>query len=149
MANVPGLDAWIATDGGAAFVWGATDCCLFVADWVAARSGRDPAAAWRGSYRSLRQAHRLLKRRGGIVAAVSLEMDRLGFERTSDPLPGDVAIVTVPSGFRSGRIHYSDVAAIRVGRLWAVKGHRGMAGGDFPVRVAWALNLEDDPHDAR
>lgn len=32
------------------FVWGTNDCALFAADWVAALTGEDPAAWFRGRY---------------------------------------------------------------------------------------------------
>lgn len=141
--NVPNLDDHIAVGGGRPFVWGVNDCSLFAADWVRSRTGLDPASDWRGAYTTMRTAHRLLADRGGLLAVISNAMDGLGFARTDDPLSGDVGVVTVPTAIRRGKIVTSDVAAIRVGRLWAVKARRGMAAGEFPCLAAWSISSED------
>lgn len=145
MINVPGLADHVGGEGARPFEWGRRDCCLFVADWVRLATGLDPAASWRGRYGSLREALRLTKGRGGFVEAISAEMDRLGFARTADPLPGDVGLVRAPVGIRDGRLVQQVVGAIRTGRLWSVKARRGVGGADFPLVVAWSLPLGGRP----
>jgi outer membrane protein assembly factor BamA len=49
------------------FAWGANDCCLFAADWVARATGRDPAAHYRGTYSSGIGAQRIIDKAGGIL----------------------------------------------------------------------------------
>ena len=142
MSNLSLLDAHVSDEGARPFIWGRRDCCLFVADWVRLATGLDPAAHWRGTYADQRSARRRLADRGGFEGAVAAEMDRLGFRRTEDPLTGDVAIVKVLVCVRRGRILEREVGAIRIGRLWAVKGRHGVAGGRFPVVAAWAIEPE-------
>jgi hypothetical protein len=144
MFNVPGLDAYVGDEGARPFVWGRRDCILFAAGWVQARTGRDPAAAWRGRYDTGFRAHHLLAQAGGITAAISREMAALGFALTSDPLPGDVGLVSVPTAVRGDRVRTETGGAIRVGRLWAVKGRRGLAGADFPCLAAWSIDPRED-----
>jgi hypothetical protein len=132
------LAAHVRALGFRPFVWGETDCCLFVADWVREVTGIDPAAEWRGCYWSLRTARRLCRHHGGIVAAICREMDAL-FSRTDDPLPGDVGIVRAPVGVRDGRLVQQEVGAIRTGDLWTVKGRTGVGGADFPLVAAWRI----------
>ncbi len=76
------------------FSWGRHDCCLFAADWVREATGADPAADWRGRYRSASGARRILRQHfDGDVAAVATAV--LG-EPLASPLlaqRGDVALV--------------------------------------------------------
>lgn len=44
------------------FSWGEADCCLFVCDCILAMTGHDPAAPFRGRYRTALGAHRALLR---------------------------------------------------------------------------------------
>lgn len=46
------------------FAWGRHDCCMFMADVVAATTGNDPAAAFRHRYSTELGAKRALKRYG-------------------------------------------------------------------------------------
>jgi hypothetical protein len=52
------------------FAWGEHDCVLFAADAVKAQTGVDRLAAYRGRWKTARGAARLLKRLGGMAAAV-------------------------------------------------------------------------------
>lgn len=139
MIDLPGLRTHIAEAGAAAMVWGVNDCCLFVADWVRIATALDPAVEWRGGYVDRRGAMRLLRRRGGLLAVVSAALDDLGLPRTDDPLTGDVGVVTATIAVRRGRTIVSPVAAIRIGRLWAVKGAAGMVGADLETIAAWRI----------
>ena len=47
------------------FVWGEHDCCLFACDCVAAMTGVDPAARFRGGYGDAAGARQALRRYGG------------------------------------------------------------------------------------
>lgn len=140
--NLPPLADWLAREGARPVVWGINDCCLFVADWVAAVTGRDPGAAWRGTYRGERAAHRILSRGGGLLAVVAPSFDGVGLARTTDPLTGDIGVVVAPVAFRHGRLVERPVAAVRVGRLWAVKSQSGVAAGEFATLAAWRVTPE-------
>lgn len=63
------FDALVQARMRTPFAWGVHDCCLFAADCVQARTGRDPAADLRGAYRSERGALRVLARIGGLAGA--------------------------------------------------------------------------------
>lgn len=54
------------------FAWGSNDCCLFAADAVAAETGADPAAPYRGTYDDERGAMRLVRSLGGLAAIATL-----------------------------------------------------------------------------
>jgi hypothetical protein len=50
------------------FAWGAHDCALFAADCVQSMTGRDPAGAYRGRYRTALGVARLLRQRNSDLA---------------------------------------------------------------------------------
>lgn len=54
-----------------------------------------------------------------------------GFNLTSQPQPGDVAVVRTPVG--------QIVAGIRVGPGWAMKTERGIGVAEVPMLCAWSL----------
>ena len=143
--NIIGLDDYLETVGSRPVRWGTLDCCMFVADWVEGSTGVDPARDWRGLYASEREAHRLIKRRGGFVAAIGDEMDRHGFARTDDPMSGDVGIAEVPVAVRRGVPVIRPVGAIRFGRLWVVKSLLGLAAEAFPTVAAWRIDRSEPP----
>ena len=49
---------------GHRFSWGSFDCALFASDWVLLATGHDPAAGFRGRYRTANGARRQLRRLG-------------------------------------------------------------------------------------
>ena len=53
------------------FVWGQHDCCLFAADVVMELTGIDHAADLRGTYSTMTEAARVIKRNGGIRSIVT------------------------------------------------------------------------------
>lgn len=55
----------------AEFRWGEMDCCLFVADVLRARHGKDYAERWRGSYSTEFGARRLVAKHGGLEGLAS------------------------------------------------------------------------------
>lgn len=66
------LDALIAAARDRPFAWGAFDCTLFAADGIAAVTGTDPAAAWRGTYTDETGAGSLLQEQGGLITLADL-----------------------------------------------------------------------------
>lgn len=54
------LRQFLDTRRAAAFRPGLRDCAMFAADWIAELTGVDPAAKWRGQYRSLDEGRALL-----------------------------------------------------------------------------------------
>jgi hypothetical protein len=101
------------------FQWGAHDCATFLADWVCARSGIDPAARTRGTYETEDGARRHFDGFGGLARAVGREMKAAGFRLVRDPRPGDVGVIHVPGEL---------VCAVWTGRRWVFRRESGIAG---------------------
>jgi hypothetical protein len=78
----------------APFAWGSQDCCLFAADAVVAVTGGDPAAAWRGKYRTEAGAERLLGALG-LEGTVAQALADFGLQECPPAFAqrGDLAIV--------------------------------------------------------
>lgn len=112
------------------FVWGECDCCLWAGDWVALRTGRDPALTLRGAYGSREGAALVSGREGGLVELLTSLASRVGLVETIDPQPEDVGIV-------DGGI--APVLAIKVREGWAVKAPVGVSVSDFPLIKAWSV----------
>ncbi len=53
------------------FSWGSNDCVLFAADGIKAITGKDLAEKFRGKYRSLSGALKILKAEGGTLAGLA------------------------------------------------------------------------------
>ena len=86
------LTAYLSRVAREGFAWGRHDCALFAAGAVEAVTGIDPAAAWRGRYRTLAGGLRLMRKAG--------HADHLAAARALYPevpacraLPGDLVIV--------------------------------------------------------
>ena len=76
------LAGFLDLEAAAAFDWGTRDCWLLPADWIRRRTGRDPAAAWRGRYRTAGGARRLIVRGGGPVAFADAGLVACGWARS-------------------------------------------------------------------
>lgn len=92
------------------FSWGEFDCCLFAADSAMAVCGVDPAAQYRGRYRTETGAKRLLKKIHGSLDAA---WDAC-FERVNPAFiqRGDVAMYDGANG--------RGVAVFWAGEFWSV-----------------------------
>lgn len=90
------LAAYLAGCEGAAFIWGKMDCALFAAGAVLAMTDFDPAAAFRGRYRSVAGSVRALRVHGaGTLEATidSMFPERpIGFARRGDLVLHDGAV---------------------------------------------------------
>lgn len=125
------LEQFLETMAATPFVDGKADCALTIADWVmVARGCPDPAHDLRGQYSTALGRERLLKRRGGLKAVMTVCAERAGLEPTRRPKRGDVGIVAM-SGQR--------LAAICLGKSWAAKGQGVVV--EVPTRViqAWSV----------
>lgn len=90
------LAAYLAVEAGTPFVPGTSDCALFAAGAVAAMTGSDPAARWRGRYSTARGGLRVLRREGyadAVAVAAALLRRRAEGERA---VPGDVCALETP-----------------------------------------------------
>ena len=88
------------------FNWGSSDCILSIADIVQVRFGYDPAAPYRGRYRTMRGALRVTKPDGGFAGAVIGAALRHGWLAipASEARDGDVGLVRCEKGLRIGVI---------------------------------------------
>lgn len=75
------------------FEWGKNDCCLFAANWVALATGHDPAATYRGSYRSALGAARHLRKAGGIIAVADAQLTPFAVTRCQPAFAGRGSVV--------------------------------------------------------
>lgn len=121
------------------FRWGGADgddCTTFCATWVAEQVGIDPAADLRGTYRTAAAASSILNAAGGIVAFIEGRLTPLGYLRTTTPQSGDIGVVTAPVGLGS---EHKEVAAICMGKTWAILGPHGVCGKKLDHVAAWRL----------
>jgi hypothetical protein len=114
------LAAFILESRRTAFAYGALDCLLWPADWIVLNGHPDPAAPYRGRYRSLRGALSFVKAAGGV-----LQLAEAGAERAelipiepADAVSGDVGV----GFFEGGATDAGDgepIGLIRAGDRWA------------------------------
>ncbi len=95
------LDAFIATGARVPFAPGRMDCALFAAGAVAAMTGTDPAAAFRGRYATLAAGRRAL-RRAGIASPEAAVTGLFAPVAPQDARPGDIALVPAEAGHALG-----------------------------------------------
>lgn len=103
------LDEFIDARAPIAFAWGTNDCCTFAADWVEVARGTDPMADLRG-ITSERQAARVLRDEGGLLAAVTARMG-IAIPGTMAQV-GDVALVRHGEGRLSMGVCLGDSIAV-------------------------------------
>lgn len=128
---LPRLEAALARARFRPFRWGVQDCCLFPADCVRAMTGVDLARGWRGRYRSLRGALRLLAECGGVEGLA---------ERCAAPygIPGWPAAAQA----RRGDVVLLDAQAVAEGLLrmdFGPGGPQCLAVVGLAGTEAWAL----------
>lgn len=123
------LDDFLEVIAARPFIDGSTDCVLTVADWVVLNGHPDPAAPWRGRYRTPLGRERLVRRHGGLAALMQAGAARAGLNPVADPVRGDVGLV---------RFDAIPMAAIRVGRLWAAQGP-GLVVAPAETLMAWRV----------
>lgn len=87
------------------FSWGEFDCCLFAADCAIAVCGIDPAAKYRGTYKTETGAKRVLKKNHGSLEAA---WDAC-FARVAPAFiqRGDIALYDAPTG-RAVAVFWAD-----------------------------------------
>lgn len=112
---------WQKAAFGRPFSWGDADCCLTVCDGLLAITGIDPAASFRGNYKTKRGAYAALKRfaGGGLSETVEKITADLGWPEVPrlTARRGDVGLVDTEFG---------EALAICTGPKWAVQGEHGL-----------------------
>jgi hypothetical protein len=103
---------------------------LFAADWALALTGRDPAAAWRGTYCSKEEAIVIIHEAGGMMHLMHRALGLCGWA----PAPGDEGDIALVR-----RSHHADpAAAVCVSRQRvALLTRRGLVVSHCPIMDAW------------
>lgn len=131
MAEV--LSTFLSAAAARGFAWGAHDCMLFAADWAHARTGSDPAAPWRGRYRSEGEALQLVAEAGGMAALMGRALEALGWVKAHAPQAGDVGVFLVPTP--KGRDEVAGVCGLRGQGAFVTK--RGVVVARIKPVEAW------------
>ena len=129
------LDAFLARSLRTGFRYGSHDCLLWPSDWVLAIRGDDPAALYRGRYRTRLGAERILNKEGGLLALAERQAAVVGLLETTSPIRGDVGVLQVID--QHGRL--SLAGGICTGRHWNVLAPCGLLGGEAPPVKAWRV----------
>lgn len=121
------------------FVWGETDCCLVLADWIARVKGADPAAHLRGMYSTPGECERETRFLSDPVGCMARCADSIGgLPMVAVPARGDVGVYR-----RHGeRWPYG---GIWTGSLWASKGKDGVTflkPAQVSPLACWGLGYE-------
>lgn len=116
--------------------WGETDCILLCADWVKRIRGNDPAEDLRLTYASMAECQRVTRFFTDPLGVVAPRMARVGLDRASVPVPGDVGLVMIP-GDGAPLPH----GAMCLGETWAVKLQSGAVAAFRPAKLlaAWGV----------
>ncbi len=134
MSRLPGwrgrLMGYVARERARPFAYGSADCALFAAGAVAAVTGRDIAAGWRGRYTTEAEGRRALGVEGFID---HIDLARCLFARVaaSQAQTGDLAVVATRRGPALGVVSGSQVLVRTERGLGAVD----LAAADYALRV--------------
>lgn len=106
------LTAYLAASARKEFVEGQHDCALFAAGAVAAVTGHDYAAAYRGRYTTTRGGIRVL-RKAGFADHVALASSHLAEKPVARANPGDLAVIKVEDGPALGVVQGEGIFVLR------------------------------------
>lgn len=106
------LRAYVEVNARRPYRPGTMDCAMFMASGVEAMTGVDPAAEWRGKYRSLKRAREMLAEAGvaDMVDIVAQQFEEVPpiFARA-----GDVAVVDGNGGDAFGLVQGALIYVLR------------------------------------
>lgn len=112
------------------FIWGEFDCCLFVSDCCVAVCGMDPAADYRGRYKTEVGAKRaLLKRHGSVEAAFDACFQRVDVAFAQR---GDIVTYLDSDGVTAAAVCWA-------GGYWAALRDGGVGRIDCVPLMAWRV----------
>lgn len=126
----PRLTEYVIAARARAFRPGAFDCALFAAGAIEAMTGIDPAASWRGGYRTLEDGEALLRSQGYTdhVDAVAALLEEVP---PALARAGDMAVVETDEGAALGVVQGAGIYVVTpagglgvVDRLRAVRAFR-------------------------
>lgn len=114
-----GLARYLGEVARKPLAYGTHDCALFAAGAVAAITGDDPAAPFRGRYTTLRGGLRVL-RGAGYADHIDLARTLFAGIPVALALPGDLAVIATPDGSSLGVVQGGSVYVLHPG------GHLGL-----------------------
>ncbi|MDO6587696.1 hypothetical protein Q4543_19475 [Salipiger sp. 1_MG-2023] len=122
------------------FVWGESDCCTVLADWVQVVTGRDPAAHVRGMYATRGECQRETGYLRDPVACIASCLDTIGGLPRSDCAMrrGDIGV------YRYAGDRWA-FGGIWTGEHWATHMDQGVAfraSRAVEVLAAWGVGYE-------
>ncbi len=121
---------FIAAEAEKPFRWGETDCVSTAARWVLVHAGIDLSPAI-GVYETQEEASRAMSEVGGLAVAVDRVMRKAGFQKTEQPIPGDVGL-----GVHNGKL----CVAVHGGDIWFSHDETGCIGAPLDtVWKAWSI----------
>jgi len=104
--------------------WQSLDCCRWVARWIVDQGHGNPMDHIGHSYATKLGAIRVIRRGGGLVALWSKGMDAIGLTAVTEPSPGAVAVISVPTDDA-----LDQACGIWTGQRWAMLHERGLVFG--------------------
>lgn len=114
------LSAYIDEVRRRPFEYGQHDCTLFAAGAVAAMTGEDPAAAYRGKYASDEAGFALL-RAEGTHDHIQRAVEMFPMRHPSTGRTGDLAVVEVETGLALGVVSGPRIFLVGMGGLYTVE----------------------------
>lgn len=137
--SCPDLAAWLAEQEASPpeGFWGVQDCWLFPADWVLRRTGRDPAARYRGQYSTAAAAWRLVWRAGGPVPFADGLMAEAGWVSSASPRRGQVGLLAAVMETNGVRRPCLIGGVCLGGGWWASRTEDGLLIGQAQARRCW------------
>jgi hypothetical protein len=122
------------------FRWGDFDCLLWLADWIRANRGVDPAGDLRGRYFTMLGAARIVREAGGMVSLVGERVFKAGLPRVNVGARGDIAVVAV--GGVGGEHFGNQAGAILLGGSVVLMSQEGLCmprRSDVSIVAAWSV----------
>jgi hypothetical protein len=125
------------------FDWAAGNCLTLCADWIVARTGRDPAAGYR-DVNTQEAGNALMRAHGGMLPFASSAMAVIGMPilaDTQDAREGDVALVWAPIGKQGRRIVRRPTGALCLGDrdVAVLTVDRGLVVAPLSMLRAWRI----------
>lgn len=131
------LDDYLAAAMAAPWRWGQMDCCMFAARWIEAATGYAGLVQNGARYADARGALRIIRRAGGLVPLVDLEMQRGGFRRTASPEAGDIGVIAT-GGAGDLAIAGASVV-ICYGPRWVGRSEHGLVVLNADPMMSWKI----------
>lgn len=114
---------------GKPFAWGENDCCLFAADCCLAIAGKDPAAEFRGTYKTEAGAKRAIKKISKTLeGAFDIHFEQISWAFVQR---GDVVLYDGPKG--------RGIGIFWAGNVWSITETKGLARIEFEPVTVWRV----------